>query len=583
VTSINTNVSAMQALQSLRAASAQMAISQKRISTGLVVVSTKDDSATYARAQTLRGDAGAWKSLDNGIARGRSILDVAVSGAEQIGDLVNTFQAKALDLAGSSDQASRDAITADMKALIQQIDTTANSASFDGVNLLRGNPTLNTVTRTTYSLPGSTMGLPSGPTMASLPVGAALYDQSTSKNSLPPSALTPASFKAALATFNGDDAYTKTIAGGSVAGRVVLSVDAQEVPDEIEIWQGGTRVAASGQSPAANGAPVGAAAMVAGQQLLQFDYDPSRGSSFEVRINPNGAEAGTKWSVDALELEDPAAPTPALQPVYQSRTQLLSAAASVPGQTSIDPEQQMQAQNTTLSSTGTEYTRNLGGQAGRVDMVFDAFGDADSMEIWQNGSRIAATGQLSGQRLVSFAYDPTKGDVTFKFNPDGADPASAWAVTAMSISPLGSAAAAPIVGSVSTDEPGDSPIHYDFGTSPSESSRVSTRGLDAAGLGLGTINWSSPSSIQDAAKSAQATVKKALSYFGTQYRSFDMKEQFASRMQDSIEGAVGALVDADLDKESAKLKAAQVRQQLGMSALASANSQPSWLVSLFNR
>ena len=50
---------------------------------------------------------------------------------------------------------------------------------------------------------------------------------------------------------------------------------------------------------------------------------------------------------------------------------------------------------------------------------------------------------------------------------------------------------------------------------------------------------------------------------------------------DSLNAGIGALVDADLSKESANLQALQIRQQLGTQALGLANQAPQSLLSLF--
>ena len=50
---------------------------------------------------------------------------------------------------------------------------------------------------------------------------------------------------------------------------------------------------------------------------------------------------------------------------------------------------------------------------------------------------------------------------------------------------------------------------------------------------------------------------------------------------DSLNAGLGALVDADLAKESAQLQALQIRQQLGTQALSLANQAPQSLLSLF--
>jgi flagellin len=51
---------------------------------------------------------------------------------------------------------------------------------------------------------------------------------------------------------------------------------------------------------------------------------------------------------------------------------------------------------------------------------------------------------------------------------------------------------------------------------------------------------------------------------------------------DALEAGLGALIDADLAKESARLQSLQIRQQLGATALSAANTAPQFLLSLFS-
>ena len=136
--SVNTNVGAMAALQSLTATNKELATTQSRINTGLTVASTKDDSATYAIAQALRADLGGLKSVTTSLNRAKSVVDVAVAGAEQISDVVNQMKAKAYQAADAGiDTNSRDAINKDFTALRDQITTIVNSSDFNGTNLLK--------------------------------------------------------------------------------------------------------------------------------------------------------------------------------------------------------------------------------------------------------------------------------------------------------------------------------------------------------------------------------------------------------------------------------------------------------------
>ncbi len=79
---------------------------------------------------------------------------------------------------------------------------------------------------------------------------------------------------------------------------------------------------------------------------------------------------------------------------------------------------------------------NPGPTAGRVDLSLEAYAVLDTVEVWQNGVRVAATGQayapggsavgaatpVSGQSQISFDYDPAQGPIELRFNAGGARP-----------------------------------------------------------------------------------------------------------------------------------------------------------------
>jgi flagellin len=136
--SVNTNIGAMAALQSLTETNKGMSQVQSRINTGLNVSSTKDDSASYTIAQGLRGDMGGLKAVSSSLSRAKSVTDVAVAGAEQISDVVNQMKAKAYQSADAGiDTATRTALNNDFVALRDQITTIVNSSDFNGTNLLK--------------------------------------------------------------------------------------------------------------------------------------------------------------------------------------------------------------------------------------------------------------------------------------------------------------------------------------------------------------------------------------------------------------------------------------------------------------
>jgi flagellin len=72
-----------------------------------------------------------------------------------------------------------------------------------------------------------------------------------------------------------------------------------------------------------------------------------------------------------------------------------------------------------------------------------------------------------------------------------------------------------------------------------------------------------------------------LGALGSQSKQIEGHLSFVSKLQDSITGGIGNLVDADMAKESSRLQALQVQQQLGTQALSIANQSPQQILSLF--
>lgn len=76
-------------------------------------------------------------------------------------------------------------------------------------------------------------------------------------------------------------------------------------------------------------------------------------------------------------------------------------------------------------------------------------------------------------------------------------------------------------------------------------------------------------------------ISRALNEFGAAMAFVDNQIKYNSQKVDALEGGLGALVDADLAKESSSLEALKVRQQLGVQTLGLANQGPQVLLGLF--
>ncbi|MBI3709343.1 MAG: flagellin [Proteobacteria bacterium] len=80
---------------------------------------------------------------------------------------------------------------------------------------------------------------------------------------------------------------------------------------------------------------------------------------------------------------------------------------------------------------------------------------------------------------------------------------------------------------------------------------------------------------------AITSVSTALGALGGSSRSLQFQNDFINSIADSLTEGLGAVVDADLAKESATLQSLQVKQQLGVQALSIANQAPQILLGLF--
>ncbi|MCA3371158.1 MAG: flagellin [Roseomonas sp.] len=79
----------------------------------------------------------------------------------------------------------------------------------------------------------------------------------------------------------------------------------------------------------------------------------------------------------------------------------------------------------------------------------------------------------------------------------------------------------------------------------------------------------------------EAAISTALNKFGSSMQYVENQITYNSKKADALNDGLGALVDADLAKESSNLQALQTRQQLGTQTLSLANQGPQVLLSLF--
>jgi flagellin len=140
--SVNTNVSAMIALQNLNMTNSELNVTQGRINTGKRINNAKDNGAVWAIAQNQRATSQSLNAVRESLQRGQSTVDVAISAGETVSDLLLQMKEKALAAADASlDTNSRTALNEDFKALRDQVKKAVDNAEFNGINMVKSGGT----------------------------------------------------------------------------------------------------------------------------------------------------------------------------------------------------------------------------------------------------------------------------------------------------------------------------------------------------------------------------------------------------------------------------------------------------------
>ncbi len=134
MTSINTNVAAMTALQTLQQTNMAMDETQNRISTGLRVADAKDNAAYWSIATGMRSDNQAMSAVSDSLGIGAATVDTAYTGLAAAKDVLNEIKAKLTT--ATSDGVDRSKVQSEITALQEQLKTISDSASFSGQNWL---------------------------------------------------------------------------------------------------------------------------------------------------------------------------------------------------------------------------------------------------------------------------------------------------------------------------------------------------------------------------------------------------------------------------------------------------------------
>lgn len=135
--SIHTNPGAIVAQASFRKINNQLDIVSKRVNTGYRVADAKDDASTFAVAQGIRGEVKAKQAVATSLSGAVGVTETALSAGESISTLVGDIKAKLVQLGDDTLTATqRGTYQEDLQSLVNQVVSTINQSTFNGINVL---------------------------------------------------------------------------------------------------------------------------------------------------------------------------------------------------------------------------------------------------------------------------------------------------------------------------------------------------------------------------------------------------------------------------------------------------------------
>ena len=135
--SVNTNMGAMIALQSLNKTNSDLAAAQKQVSTGFRVADSTDDGAAYAIAQSVRSTVSALGSANQQLGNVQGLLSTTQTGLNKISVTMGSMRDVLVKLADSSVTSNdRTNYINQYTSLLSNLKTFIQDANYNGKTLI---------------------------------------------------------------------------------------------------------------------------------------------------------------------------------------------------------------------------------------------------------------------------------------------------------------------------------------------------------------------------------------------------------------------------------------------------------------
>ncbi|WP_249198380.1 flagellin N-terminal helical domain-containing protein [Gluconobacter cerinus] len=639
--SINTNTAAMSALQVLNQTTDQLSKTQNAVSTGKSVSSASDSPAIYAISQTMNSQISALSGVSTGLQFAGQVLSTASSQAGSISTVLSNISETVTNAANNGE--NQDTLNTQLSSYLSQVDVATSNSTFQGVNLLSGSTsssvkytqisaaqdingnlfTLNgaDATSTGLGLQGLSTDM-KGATIDATAMSITGTGDSTTATSLTLKNLSAASASSATAanpaittSFVMDSQPGSSAKGASSAVGSAIS-NALTTAATVTVGSNGALsidgATSKSQSDGTtvytlkNGDSISAKADASGNMAYSVtkaaDLDANgnaKAMTNIVDVNISGArtDSSTNTKADQLstlvtaignagfgaELENDGTLTVAGGNLDSSSVNLSNGSAatttlSVPSSAAyVDGHTALTATDSTgnvtnyVASAGSPLSSNAA--SAMTDSINAILGATDSdhkISIGADGTLNSATTATAGYTVTgsagSYTVTNTTTNQTTKFDAvtstDGTE-ASYTASLATATGLTNSSGKLTGVAQGTTLTLGDGIVGASI---QKPVSIASTTGTNVVQLAVtGAIN----------------KMSRISSSIGVASNTVTQLQTSNSTLSDALTTGVGALTDADLAAESAKLTSLQTKQQLAIQSLSIANSQSSNIMSLF--
>lgn len=521
MSSINTNMSAMVALDTLKGINKNLGQVQAEISTGKSINNARDNAAIWSISTVMETDVASFEKISSSLNLGSGTVGVARAASEQIVERLQ--EAKDLIVEAQGENVDRSKIQNELSAIVEGVNTIVGSAQFNGKNLISGAGEMKilqsldrsgsgAVTTSDITVTNQNLSTADGRD-AILDNEAGYGTVQTDLNNTEGRALTLAGLTIADTTTEDTTNLSFDIAGETIS--IDFAVDGATEQDI---------------ATAAANAINGNAALTAAGITAEVNADNDAQVDF---IIASGSDA----TLSNVSFTD-----------YGDDDAVGGAAANADTDNISD----------VTIGTGLDNT------AGR-ELTLDALDIADIADA------------------EGFTYKLSVGDKVVEYtgtaNQDEGDVA-AGLVAAFATAGISGVSAA-VNGS--NDSQIDLTVAAGTDATVTLQQTKANSGETAGGLaGLDLLDVTVDAS--DALSKIDAFLQTAIdsaAEFGSKQNRIDNQLEFVSSLTDSLKVGISTLTDANLEEASARLQALQVQQQLGVQALSIANQAPQALLGLF--